>query len=106
MAKYLIQGSYTQDGLGGLLKDGGSKRRDAAKQALEGVGGTMESYYLAFGEHDFYLIAYIPDNVGATALSLFSNASGSITSSVVVLLEPEEVDRAVKMGVDYSPPGN
>ena len=46
MAKYLIQGSYTQDGLGGLLKDGGSKRRDAAKQALEGVGGTMESYYL------------------------------------------------------------
>ena len=106
MAKYLIQGSYTQDGLGGLLKDGGSKRRDAAKQALEGGGGTMESYYLAFGEHDFYLIADIPDNVGATALSLFSNASGSITSSVVVLLEPEEVDRAVKMGVDYSPPGN
>ncbi|MDP6771126.1 MAG: GYD domain-containing protein, partial [Anaerolineales bacterium] len=67
MAKYLIQGSYTQAGLDGLLKDGGTKRRDAAKQALEGVGGTMESYYLAFGEHDFYLIADIPDNVGATA---------------------------------------
>ena len=106
MAKYLIQGSYTQDGLDGLLKDGGTKRRDAAKKALEGVGGTMESYYLAFGEHDFYLIADIPDNVGATALSLFSNASGSITSSVVVLLEPEEIDRAVKMGVNNSQPGS
>mgnify|MGYP001188130959 CR=1 FL=1 len=27
MPKYLIKGSYTQEGLSGLVKDGGSKRR-------------------------------------------------------------------------------
>jgi len=106
MAKYLLQGSYTQDGLQGLLKDGGTKRREAADHALKSVGGKVESYYFAFGEHDFYLIADIPDNVATTALSLFSNASGIITSSVVVLLEPEEIDRAVKMQVAYNPPGS
>ena len=106
MAKYLLQGSYTQDGLRGLLKDGGTKRRQAVENALKDVGGKVESYYLAFGEHDFYLIADIPDNVATTALSLFSNASGMIKSSVVVLLEPEEIDRAVKMRVGYSPPGS
>jgi hypothetical protein len=30
MAKYLLQASYTEEGVKGLLKDGGSKRRAAA----------------------------------------------------------------------------
>ena len=54
------------------FKDGGTKRRQAVENALKDVDGKMESYYLAFGEHDFYLIADIPDNVATTALSLFS----------------------------------
>ncbi len=29
MAKYLIEASYTADGVKGLLKDGGSARREA-----------------------------------------------------------------------------
>jgi len=36
MAKYLLQASYTEEGLKGLLKDGGSKRRAAAEEALAG----------------------------------------------------------------------
>ena len=39
MPKYLIQASYTADGIQGLLKDGGSKRRAAAEQAIKGLGG-------------------------------------------------------------------
>ena len=34
MPKYLIEASYTTEGVKGLLKDGGSKRRAAAEKAI------------------------------------------------------------------------
>ena len=53
MSKYLFHGSYTSDGLKGLMEEGGSKRVEAAQQALGSVGGTLEAFYFAFGEDDF-----------------------------------------------------
>jgi len=105
MPKYLFHGSYTQEGLKGFLKEGGSKRREATKQLIESVGGTLESYYFAFGDYDFYLIAEVPDNVSAAAGSLIANASGAVKVKTVVLLTPEEVDQVAKTTVEYRPPG-
>ena len=75
MPKYLSCGSYTEEGLKGLLKDGGTKRMEATKQAVESLGGTLETYYFAFGDNDFYLIADNPGNVNAIAGSLIANAN-------------------------------
>jgi uncharacterized protein with GYD domain len=105
MAKYLFQGSYAEEGLSGLLEEGGSKRRAAAEQVIGSVGGKVEAYYFAFGDHDFYIIADIPDNVSATAGSLVVNVSGAVQVKTVVLLTPEELDQAVKKTVEYRPPG-
>ncbi len=105
MAKYLFQGSYTEEGLKGLLKEGGSKRREAAEHVIKSVGGTLESYYFAFGGNDFYVIVDMPDNVSTAALALTVNGSGAVNVKTVVLLTPEEVDKAVKKAVDYRPPG-
>ena len=105
MAKYLFQGSYTEEGLKGLLKEGGSKRREAAEHVIKSVGGTLESYYFAFGGNDFYVIVDMPDNVSTAALALTVNGSGAVNVKTVVLLTPEEVDKAVKKTVDYRPPG-
>ncbi|MBW8003829.1 MAG: GYD domain-containing protein [Planctomycetes bacterium] len=105
MPKYLFQGSYTEEGLRGLLEEGGSKRREAAEQVVKSVGGTLEAYYFAFGDNDFYVIVDTPDNVSTTAVSLIVNASGAVKVKTVVLLTPEEVDQAVKRTVDYRPPG-
>ena len=63
MPKYLFQGSYSQQGLKGVLKEGGSKRREAAEQIIKGTGGRLESYYYAFGSDDFVIIADLPSNV-------------------------------------------
>ena len=49
MPKYLVMASYTAEGVKGLLKDGGTKRRRAAEAALESVGGRVEAFYFAFG---------------------------------------------------------
>jgi uncharacterized protein with GYD domain len=105
MSKYLFHGSYTEEGLKGLLKEGGSKRREATEQLVKSLGGTLEAYYFAFGDNDFYLIADAPDNVSASAASLVANASGAVKVKTVVLLTPEEVDQAVKKTVEYRPPG-
>jgi uncharacterized protein with GYD domain len=105
MPKYLIQGWYTEKGLSGLLKEGGSKRRDAAEQVIKSVGGTLEAFYFAFGDNDFYVIADTPDNVSGSAASLIVNASGAVKMKTIVLLTPEELDQAVRKSVKYRPPG-
>ena len=55
MAKYLIEASYTADGVKGLLKDGGSARREAATQLIEALGGKVEAMYFSFGSSDAYV---------------------------------------------------
>jgi uncharacterized protein with GYD domain len=107
MPKYLIQGSYSQQGLKGMLKEGGSKRREAAEQIIKGTGGRLEAYYYAFGSDDFVIIADLPSNVDAAALSLAVNASGAVKSRMTVLITPEEADEATKKmkTVKYRAPG-
>src|SRR5499425_2845045 len=105
MPKYLIHGSYSEQGLKGLLQEGGSKRREAAEQLLREMGGRLEAYYYAFGSDDFVCIVDLPSNVDAAALSLAVNASGAVQSRITVLITPEEVDQATEKTVKYRPPG-
>lgn len=106
MAKYLLEVSYTSDGVKGLLKDGGSARRDAAAQLIESLGGTVEAFYFSFGSSDAYLIVDMPDNVSMTAAALAVNSSGAVTASTVVLLTAEEVDEACSKSPAYRAPGS
>jgi len=107
MPKYLIQGSYSQQGLKGMLKEGGSKRREAAEQIIRETGGRLEAYYYAFGSDDFVIIADLPSNVDAAALSFAVNASGAVRSRMTALITPEEADEATKKmkTVKYRAPG-
>ncbi|MBI5303534.1 MAG: GYD domain-containing protein [Chloroflexi bacterium] len=105
MPKYLFQGSYTEQGLKGLLKDGGLKRREAVEQLAKGMGGRLEGFYFAFGSDDFFVIVDLPNNVNASAVALAVNASGAVKARTTVLISPEEVDQATKQTVNYRPPG-
>jgi uncharacterized protein with GYD domain len=105
MPKYLSQGSYSQQGSKGMLKEGAAKRREAAEQIIEGTGRQLEAYYYAFGSDEFVMVADLPSNVDAVALSLAVNASGTVASRATVLITPEEVDQAAKKTVNYRPPG-
>jgi len=105
VAKYLIAASYTSEGAKGLLKDGGTKRRQAADQAIKSAGGKLEAFYFAFGESDAFVIIDAPDHATVAAASLAINASGAVRTKTVVLLTPEEIDQATKKGVKYRAPG-
>ncbi len=105
MPKYMIQASYVGEGLKGLLKEGGTKRRETVAQVIESMGGTLESFYYAFGDYDVVGVAEMPDNISSVAFSIMVNASGVINAKTTVLLTPEEIDQAAKKTVDYRPPG-
>jgi uncharacterized protein with GYD domain len=105
MPKYMLIGNYTAEGAKGLLKDGGTKRREAAIAAVGSVGGTLESFYFGFGKDDFYAVVDAPDQASMAAAALTIGASGRVQSRTIVLLTPEELDRASQISVEYSPPG-
>ena len=105
MPKYLTHASYTVEGLKGLLKDGGTKRREAVEQLAKSLGGTVEAFYYAFGDDDLFVIFNLPDNISATIGSMVVTASGATKAKITVLLTPEEIDQATKKSVDYFPPG-
>ena len=104
MPKYLIEASYTLEGLKGIMKSGGTARRAAVQQAVESVGGRLECQYFALGEYDAFAIVDVPDHVSAAAISLAVTASGAARTKSTALLTPEEVDQAVNKKVQYRPP--
>jgi len=105
MPKYLLKASYTTQGVKGVASEGGSSRRDAVKNAVESLGGSIEAFYFAFGDADVYVISDLPDNQAATALALATNGSGAVTVQTVPLLTPEDVDAAAKKSVQYRAAG-
>ncbi len=105
MPKYLIQASYTADGLKGLMKDKASGRKAAVSKMLEGLGGKLEAFYYAFGEDDVVLILDLPDNASAASLGLTVSATGLVRTKTTPLLTIEETDQAVSKSVNYRPPG-
>jgi uncharacterized protein with GYD domain len=109
MAKYLCHATYTVEGLQGLIKEGGTSRRDAVAKLLNSLGASLEAYYYAFGNTDLFFIVDGPDNVTAAAGSLIGSAAGTSKLTITVLLTPEEVDQATEIAkktmAAYRPPG-
>ena len=76
MPKYLLAATLTQSGLQGVLKEGGTSRREAVQKTAESVGGTLEAFYFGFGGDDFYITVDLPSNEAAAAVSMTVTASG------------------------------
>ncbi len=101
MPKFLAQGTYTFEGIQGLVNEGGSARRAAVERAVVALGAKLEAFYFAFGEHDIYAIVDAPDNVTVAALSLGIGASGVGGIRTTVLLTAEEIDLAAGKALKY-----
>jgi uncharacterized protein with GYD domain len=105
MAKYLFEARYTAEGAKGLAREGGSGRVAAISKMAAGLGGKVESFYYAFGDVDAYVIVDMPDGISAAAVALAVNQSGGASVKTVVLIAPEDMDKAGKKAVEYRPPG-
>ena len=105
MPKYLVSVCYSAEGVQGLRKDGGTKRRKVATKAVESVGGSIEAFYFCFGDQDAVIIADLPDAASAAAVSLAVGATGSARLSTTPLITPEEMDKAAGKKTAYKAPG-
>jgi len=95
MAKYLAIATYTADGLRELAAHGASSRIEASKKLVADAGGSIESFYYAFGSDDVFIVCDLPDNVAAAAAAIAAGASGVVVTRMVPLLTAEEIDQAV-----------
>lgn len=105
MPKFMVKASYSAEGARGLLKEGGTARRAAVQKVIESLGGKVEAFYFAYGDHDAYVISDLPDAAAGLAVSLTVNASGAVRLSTIPLITPEEIDAACKKSVSYRAPG-
>jgi uncharacterized protein with GYD domain len=109
MPKFLAQVKFSEEGAKGLLKDGGSSRREAVEKAAKALGGSLEAYYFAFGDVDAYVIFDLPDNAACIAASLVANTAGTQSVTYTPLITPEELDAGAQRGREmrssYRPPG-
>ena len=104
MAKFMFKVSYTLEGVNGLLAVGGSQRAGVLERMIKSAGGSMESFYYAFGDEDLYIVAELPDDAAAVAISLRVSAGGAGGVKTTVLMDPATIDEAVKRDVSYTTP--
>ena len=76
MPRYLLNATYTIQGVEGVRSKGGTDRRAAVTDAAHSVGGELESFYFAFGDRDVVAIVDLPDDKAAAAVGLIVNAAG------------------------------
>ena len=107
MARYLFQASFTSEAWAAQVKNP-QNRIEALRPVIEGLGGSLESFYYAFGEYDVVAIAEMPDNVSAAAFSLAASAGGALKAvKTTPLMTIEEGIEAMRKaaGAGYRPPG-
>ena len=107
MAKYLIKASYGPEGIKGVMAKGGTARVDAVGKMIAEAGGSMESFYFAFGGDDAYVTVDAPNHEAMIAIAGAVTSTGVLSHyETIVLLTAEQIDNAANMPVAYTPPGS
>ena len=107
MARYMIQASYSTQGMSDLVNNP-QDRAANLRPVIERMGGKMESFDYAFGDFDAVVIVDVPNNTAVASIVMAVGASGAISSiKTTVLLSMEEAMEAMRQatGVGYRGPG-
>ena len=67
MGRYLVQASYTQQGISALVQNP-EDRTAAIQAAASSLGGKVESLDYCFGDYDVVVIVELPDDTAMAAL--------------------------------------
>ena len=105
MPKFLLKARYTAEGVRGVMKEGGSRREEAARGLVASLGGSVEAFYFAQGEDDAIVICDFPDMASALAGVMAVNASGLVVASTTMLIGAKEIDAAAAKTGTYRGPG-
>lgn len=107
MPLYLLKFSYTPETWARMIENP-EDRRKAAQAYVKSVGGKLQGFWYAFGNHDGYALVDAPDNVSMAAVALAIGAGGALSSfETTVLLSVEDALEALGKAskVKYRKPG-
>ena len=105
MGKYLYRLQYTRAGLDGTVKEGFAKREAYFRKSVDGLGGTTEAAYWAYGDTDVFIVVDLPGQDKATGLALSLAETGSFRVTTTTLLTAAEMDAAAKHMPSYRAAG-
>ena len=107
MGKYLLQASYTQQGVSGLVKKP-EDRTAVLQEMVSSVGGKIISVDYCFGEFDVVVTLEAPDDTTVASISMVAAASGVASNiKTTVLISMAQGFEAAKKAssVTYRAPG-
>ena len=88
MAKYLFEASYLSEGVNGLLKEGGTRRREAVDELFRSLGGTVLT---APAGQDAFFTYYDQTNTVITI-----PATGGLSATQMALITSVKVTLRIK----------
>ena len=107
MPKYVSLFNFKGETLKAMMANP-ADRAAAVRELAESAGGTLDAYYLVFGQYDGLAIWEVPDSASAAALCVRVTSSGAFSHFQTHELLPAEQINSVlgKAGeLTYRPPG-
>ena len=92
MPNYVMLANWTDQGMRAIEES--PRRIDAARKALEDMGGRFLSVYMTMGQYDLVITYDAPDDAVAARLSLMLGKLGNV-HTVSMKAFPEEAYRQI-----------
>ncbi len=93
MAKFIILGNYTTQGIGAIKEAPG--RLDATRDRLAAFGVTIEDFYLTFGQYDIVSVVDAPDMASAAKALMTLGMAGNVGTVTMAALSEAEFRKVV-----------
>ncbi|HVL52517.1 MAG TPA: GYD domain-containing protein [Actinomycetota bacterium] len=109
MPKYLTLFSFKGEAMAALIENP-SNREEAVRKLAESIGGSLEAYYLMFGQYDGCVIYDAPDSASAAVTVVAVTSSGAFsrleTHELMTADQFLEILSRAKSITSYKPPGS
>ena len=97
MAHFLVQFSYAQGSIRGLVERSDVDHAAQASAMIASLGAKLLGYWYAFGPFDGVALLEAPDNSVATSIAMAIGGTGEVRRlETTVLLTMEEAQKAMR----------
>jgi uncharacterized protein with GYD domain len=106
MPYYMIQASYNPQAMAAMIQSP-QDRPKILRSIIDKLGGSLEGFWMAFGEYDVVIIGQLPNDTSAAAVSMAVSAAGAVKEIKTTILLPwDEAMLAMQQAanVGYVPP--
>ena len=93
MPTYIVLSKYTQQGMHNIKES--PARFDAAKKAMQSMGGDLKQVFLTMGQYDLVVIVEAPDDETIAKFALATGALGNVSTQTLRAFTEDEFRKLV-----------